>query len=935
MNSKPTATVCSIAAGLRLIAFVLVGALLAACGQPSPEKLMASAKANLAKGERSTALIELKNVLQENPDNGEARFLLGKASLEQRDFAGAQKELRRALELNQPADQVLPLLAQAMTELGQQEGLIKEFGERKLDAPLAQASFQSILGDAYLSRNEPAAAAAAYAAALQAQPDFTPAQLGQATLLAREGKYDESLARVDAILAATPKSAKAHSLRSSLLLVRNDPAGARKALEAAIEADPDYLPARVALISLLTHERDFEAAGKAVESTRKAAPRDLQVNYLDASLAFRKGELERARQQLQQVLKVVPNHLPSIVLLGAIDLREKKFTEAEANLRRAVSLAPNLVAPRLLLVQAYLRMGQPAKARDALQPVLAGGMPQDPKVQMLAGETFLANGEVQRAAEFYQAASKADKGDQAVARTRLGQIALATGKSDQGFRELEAASELDAGQYQADLALITGYLRRNEVDKAMEAVKALEKKQPNNPLTFQLYGVVNLARKDTAAARRSFDKALELQPNYLPAAFNLAMLDLAEKRPEDARKRYEAMIAKDAKNDQLYLALADLQARTGAEPKAFGETLQRAVNANPQSALAQLSLIEFHLRSKDAKAAVAAAQSAQAALPNDPRILEASAVALEAAGEVNQAIEAYNKVAALQPQSPQPLLRLAGLYVRQKNYNNAIEAMRRVQKLAPGDPGLLPQVVQLYLAAGRPEDALGEVREVQRRHPKLALAHAMEGEIYARRGSFADAERALREALRLEPKADVVARRLHQVLVAGGKTAEASAFASQWIAKNPKDLAMRVQVAEYELSRRNLKPAAAHYKAVLEADADNVVALNNLAWIGGELGDPKALSYAERAVKLSPDNPSVIDTYGSLLVRQGEVEKGLAQIERARKLDPDSNALRLSYAKALIKAGRKKAARDELEALQAGQGSFPGSDEIPALLKGL
>jgi len=653
-------------------------------------------------------------------------------------------------------------------------------------------------------------------------------------------------------------------------------------------------------------------------------------------LAFRKGERDRARQQVQVVLKYLPEHVPSLVLAGAIDLQEKNWVAAEINLRKAVSRAPAHAGARQLLVQTYLRMGQPAKAREALQPLVEKGMPANPQLLLLAGETYLANGDAKAASAFYQAASAgAGQAQGIAAKTRLGQIALATGRAEEGFKELEAASELDAGQYQADLSIIAGHLRRNEIDKAMEAVKALEKKQPKNPLTFQMYGLVHMAKRDVPAARRNFDKALELQPNYLPAAYNLAMLDLAEKRPEDARKRYEAMIAKDEKNDQLYLALADLQARTGAEPKAIGETLQRAVGANPQSVPARLALIEFHLRTKDTKAALTAAQAAVAAMPNDPRILEASGVALEAAGEINQAIETYNKVAALQPQSPQPLLRLAGLYARQKDTSKAIDALRRAKKLTPNARDLVPQLVQVYMAANRADEALKEVRELQKSDPKFAGGYALEGDIYLAQRKFAQAEKPYRDALKLEPNAEAVVIRLHRTLAEGGKSGEAEALAKKWIADNPKNVAMRLYLGERELAAKNLKAAATHYQAVVALDANNAVALNNLAWIGGELNDPKAIGYAERALKLAPNSAAILDTYGMLLLKKGETAKGLEYLNRATTAAPGRYDLRMNYAKALAGAGQKDAARKELEALQAVAEDFPGKSDIPALLKGL
>jgi putative PEP-CTERM system TPR-repeat lipoprotein len=322
-------------------------------------------------------------------------------------------------------------------------------------------------------------------------------------------------------------------------------------------------------------------------------------------------------------------------------------------------------------------------------------------------------------------------------------------------------------------------------------------------------------------------------------------------------------------------------------------------------------------------------------MPNDPRIVEASGVAFEAAGETDRAIETYGKLASLQPQSPQPLLRLAGLYVRQKDTSRAIEALRRAQKLAPNARDVTPLFVQAYMAGDRPEDALKEARALQKAEPKFAGGYALEGDIYAAQRKFAQAEKPYREALKLEPKADAVAIRLHRALADGGKAAEADSFAKNWLAESPKNVSLRLYLGDRELAVKNYKAAAAQYQAVIGIEPNHAVALNNLAWVGGELGDPKAIGYAERAVKVAPNSAAVLDTYGSLLVRKGDMAKGLEYLSRAAQAAPARYDIRLNYARALAKAGQKDAARKELEALQSLPEDFPGKSEIPGLLKSL
>ncbi len=54
------------------------------------------AEAYLEKGEAKAAVIQLKNALQENPANIEARLMLGRIYLQAGDGASAEKEFERA-----------------------------------------------------------------------------------------------------------------------------------------------------------------------------------------------------------------------------------------------------------------------------------------------------------------------------------------------------------------------------------------------------------------------------------------------------------------------------------------------------------------------------------------------------------------------------------------------------------------------------------------------------------------------------------------------------------------------------------------------------------------------------------------------------------------------------------------------------------------------
>jgi putative PEP-CTERM system TPR-repeat lipoprotein len=620
------------------------------------------------------------------------------------------------------------------------------------------------------------------------------------------------------------------------------------------------------------------------------------------------------------------------MLAGSIELQLGQFGTAEDHLRRVVAAAPRASLPRLLLASAYLRQGQTANAAEAIEPALKQE-PNNPRVLQVAGEIALAKGDLAGASAYYERATAVDK-DNARLRTRLAQTRFARGDAGQGFKELELASASDPAQYQADVALILAYASRREYDKALAAAATLEKKQPDNPVTHDLKGRVYVLKGDRKSARESFEKALALKFDYVPAVRNLAAMDVADKQPDAARKRFDTVLAKAPGSEATLLGLAEFLAGTRAPAKEIVAVLERAVAANSNSVNARLTLINYLGRTKDLKGALTAAQAARTAIPGDPRILDALGIAQLAAGEVSQAITTFNALVTAQPESPAPLLRLARAQVAAKDYDGSIGSLRRAMALRPGELGLQRDIAAVHLAAGNPDEALKEARSLQAARPKAAAGFALEGELQASQKRYAEAANVYAEAFKRQATASI-AMRLHTLLRAAGKPGEAAKVTSGWLRDHPKDLAVRLYVAEADLSNKDFAAAAKGYREVLAIEPNNVLALNNLAWTLGELKDPGAIGVAEKAYTLAPRNPAIADTLGWLLVERGDSKRGVEILAQAAATAPNALEIRMHYAKALLKSGDKPGAKSELEALAGASGENPIKTEAAELLKQL
>ncbi len=348
-------------------------------------------------------------------------------------------------------------------------------------------------------RNE---ALEAFEDSLREMPGYPKGRVGLARIKASGRDLQGALADVDAIIKDVPTLVEAHALRADLLIGLNRFEESIPEFEAVIAGRPTDLPAYQSLISQLLRSNKLDVAQRKVSDLKKAVGNHPLALYLQAFIDVRNGKSKEAYEGIQQVLRVAPDYVPALLLASSLQLQRRDFGQARDNVAKILEKTPNLPLARRLLVASHLGLQEPVKALEALQPLLKDNV-DDISVLGLAGQVYAMNGDFTRSEEYFRRASAADPKN-AQYRIRLGVSRLAAGEAERAFQDLEAASALDIDNTQADIALIMAHLRRGENARAMEAVRGLEKKKPDDPVTFNMKGGVFMASKDVAGARKAF-----------------------------------------------------------------------------------------------------------------------------------------------------------------------------------------------------------------------------------------------------------------------------------------------------------------------------------------------------------------------------------------------------------------------------------------------
>lgn len=921
-------------AGLCMTFGLALGLGLSGCNQDNAPALIASGQQYAAKKDYKEAVIQFKSALQRDPQSAEARYGLALAELKAGDPADAQAELSRLLDQKYPADKVMPPLSRAMLLAGDHRKLTTLYGGVVLADKPAMAEFEANVATAWALLGNQPKTEAAIATALAAQPDFGPARILQARLMAGRGELAPALALVERVLAADGTLYEAWHLKGEILLYqKDDKAGAAAAFRKALAIEPAYLPSHIALVGMAFQDHDLAAAQRQVDQLHAVLPRLPQTYYVQAQLAFAKGDFKKARDICQQLLRFLPDNVFVLQLAGAAEGQLGSLVVAEADFQKALQINPQLTLPRRQLALVYLRLGQPARAREMLAP-LAGEGSTDAQALALDGQAALAQGQLEAAQAYFERAARI-KPDDVALRTALALSHLATGSPQEGFAELETMSKASKDLI-ADQAIVGARLRRGEVDAALQAVDAMDRKSPNNVSVAELRGRVQLARHDLPAARAAFSAALKLDPALFSATLGLAQIDLLENHPDQAQARLQASIDADPRNYYARLALANLRLDNGGTLDEAKAILAAAIKASPTAPTPRLALIDLTLKRHQYKDALAAADDASAVLPDDLNVLDAAGRAQMEAGNVEQAANTFRRLANLSPQSAMPYTRLADIYRASGKRAQAEVALKKALELQPDLTAVQGSLVDLLLADGRGAEAVDFARRQQRARPKEAAGYLMEASVQLRLKAPDAAIAAYRAGLALQPDDSSLARALFKALRGPGKQAEGERFADAWMKAHPADSAFEYEVAMFELVSGELGAAEAHLSHVVALNPDNLLGLNNLAWVLSTQGKPGGVALAERAIAIAPPgNATLLDTLAMALAVEKRVPEALATERKAVALDPKNNGLRLNLARIALQAGDKTLARTELERLQALGASFAMQSEVSKLAKDL
>jgi tetratricopeptide (TPR) repeat protein len=612
-------------------------------------------------------------------------------------------------------------------------------------------------------------------------------------------------------------------------------------------------------------------AGLAADATR-----DSRKAYLRARTAMADGRFRDALDQYRRVLAILPDdavvRYEYAQLLRDLNVPDEALKQA----REAVRLDPGLPEARRLLGTLELAASDqdPGALDRAIEQLSAARRlsPYDTSAAVSLARALLQRGRAVDAARLLD--------DLPEARTQPGLIRLTAEARAKAGRLKDAEGlyqslrEADPNDREVLAALIDIYEEQDKIDKALDLLAELQKRDSDNP----------------AIAER-------------------ITLDLARAgRFDDAEKRARDLAAKLPENRDIRRLLASVLFERG--DVAGGEKILRAlVAADPDDERSRRTLAAELIRERRFSEVKPLLEESVRRAASDPKRREARQGAIVELGYLALLQKDYAGARAqLEP------LAVSGASVNGRAMRVLLGAAREsedwVYGLARAEAAVAAERrnPEWAAAAGEFRWKAGDRQKAAAELDKLGASEDSEealaaADAYSRLKDYAASAGIARETVRKNPENAEALFRLGSSLERAGDTAESEKAFTRLLEMRPAD-GQALNYLGYMWADKNvhLDRAREMLERAVARDPRNGAYQDSLGWVYFRLGK---LDLAEKHLKVAsdhdPDDPTIHEHLGDLAEKRGNVARAVAEWEKALDLkheEPDKVKEKLKRAKA-------------------------------------
>jgi tetratricopeptide (TPR) repeat protein len=619
-----------------LIIFLLIG-----CKSDAErvEEYFQSGMELLESGDVDRAIVQFRNVFQFEPNHRETRMTLGNIHLERNNPNAAARQFLRVAEQYPDDFEARRNLAELAFGLSNWEEFDRHGAvavEMRPEEPRVQVIAVGLeYRNAILDDDDPARQALTTRAEtlLETHPDSIILNRLLADSYERDGRINDVLERIDALIAQTPDDLNLYMRRLGILNELQDLDGMETLLQEMVSRFPENEEVQRMLLRFYVVQQRLDDAETFLRQVSDPAAEDPGMFLTLVNFLSRVHGDEAARAELQRAIEVSPNPARFRGMVATMDFqagaRDSAIAEMENILDGADLAREDIQDIKIRLARMLNNVGNQVGARRHVEEVLAQNPSNVDALKMQAAWQL-----------------QADEVEQALSNLR---IALDPAPEDIQVMDLLYETHVRLGQ--PDLAR----------DYLAQAVQA----SGNAPETSLRYARLLIQEERYLPAEDVLLPALRQAPQNLELLGTLGEISLRLGDVPRATQVIDTLRRLDTEQSRrvanaLQIELLNRQNGTDAA-LSFLETLADAEDAGVTE---RLALMRARLQMNETEDALQIARELVDENPDNPGLREALAVTLDASGETEAARTALREVVADNPQTTSAWLRLSGIAQR-------------------------------------------------------------------------------------------------------------------------------------------------------------------------------------------------------------------------------------------------------------------------------
>jgi putative PEP-CTERM system TPR-repeat lipoprotein len=738
------------------------------------------------------------------------------------------------------------------------------------------------------------------------------------------------------LIGCTSSSSSHYLDRAKTLMEKKQYDRALLELKNAAKADPrgaePYYQAGLAYLAMGDYQTAYRTLIHATEVDPKHTAAQLKVAELIGSSAASTTDpktLAEAEQRVQSALAIVPDNADALTALGLTQYLLGKPADAVKHLEAALEKFPQQLQAAKTLAVIKLNQKDFSGAEQILKKV-AEASPRSPEGQVALARFYIMNRRISDAEIAYRRALAIDP-KYGTALLDLAQLQLGAARKEDAEKTLVALSALPDKQYRPLHAIYLFEQGRHA--EALQEFEQQAKTDPNDRDAFQRLTSAYFFTKRFPDAERAINAALKQNPKNIDALIARSQVYIITAKFSEAQVDLNQVLKFQHDSATAHYLLSKVHQARGEQPQRRDQ-LGEAVQLDPNLLIARIELAETLVAIRAAKNALQILdQTPKTQAQMLPVILERN-WALLSADDRAELRKNIDRGLGLYGNAPDLLLQDGLLRLENKDFAGCRKSLELALSARPQDIRAVDALAKSYALQKRPDIALQTVVHYASRAPTFAPIQNLLGQWLAANNRYSEARTAFTKALAADPALEDARLSSAYVDIYEGKL-ESAKQTLESVVRSPK-FAVQGYFALAVADERagNASAAIVHYRKVLEADPDNVPALNNLAYhLTNDTNQfDEALRYAQKAKELAPSSVLVDDTIGWAFYRKGLYGPAVEYLERA--IGRQATALsKYHLAMAYLKTGSQQRGTQMLAEARRMDASLPELVAAQALIE--